>query len=429
VRRLALGLVAAAALAAVAATAAHASTWCGGPQTTDQLPQVVPGPSIHFVYAYPSDAPDRLAQFGTTMETDAEAIDAWWRAQDPTRTPRFDTYPYACGPQIDITDVKLTNTQAELQPIGTRFENIIGALAGDGLSSEWEVYLIYFDGANSGDDICGQGETQDPTKGGSYAIVYPGSCPDEPTAAVAAHELGHALGAVTSPAPHECPPPNDGHVCDYNHDLMYPFADGTALTGLVLDQGHDDYYDAPGVGFDVRTSLWLRHLDAVPAHLAVTLTGAGTVSSDVPGVLCPATCGTDWESGQSVTLSATASLGARFVRWSGACSGQLDCTVTLANSLSVSALFAPNTYRLLLDVTGQGNIVVAPAGNQCHRNCRFAVPSYAAETLRAVARPGWAFKRWSGSCTGTRLTCSLPMTKDAGANAVFVKKAKPKKKA
>ena len=113
-RRFVLALLVVAALATFAAGAANASTWCGAPATADLLPQTVSGPTVHFIYAYPSDGTDRLAEFGTTMQTDAETIDTWWRGQDPTRTP-VRPLPFACGPQLDITDLRLPGTGADLR--------------------------------------------------------------------------------------------------------------------------------------------------------------------------------------------------------------------------------------------------------------------------------------------------------------------------
>ena len=403
---------------------APASTWCGASSPTDLAAPVVPGPSIHFVYAYPADGTDRLAQFGTTMQTDAETIDAWWRGQDATRTPRFDAFAFSCGPQLDISDVKLPSAGAELAPISGRFQQIVGSITSAGFASASEIYVVYYDGPDTSGGVCGQGGTQDPSRGPAFALVYPAGCPLEPTSAIAAHELTHALGAVTPPAPNDCPAPNDFHVCDSNRDLMYPFADGTPLSGLSLDVGRNDYYGAPGVGFDVRTSRWLRHLDEAQAHLAIALNGAGSVTGDVPGVECTASCESDWDGSQTVTLSATPADGMRFVRWGGACSGTSDCALTLAGVTSVTALFAPHTYLLTVGVTGRGSVTTSTASAPCRTRCRLPVTSYQAVSLRAGAVSGWRFKRWLGACHGTRQTCTLPMSANAAATAVFAKKPK-----
>ena len=95
---------------------------------------------------------------------------------------------------------------------------------------------------------------------------------------VGIHELVHALGAVNDAAPHRC---REGHVCDFELDLM-----GFALTGEelelhVLDSGHDDYYAHPGSWTDVQDSLFLERLDS-PDRSAPTAPAALIVRSD-PG--------------------------------------------------------------------------------------------------------------------------------------------------
>ena len=421
-KRLFLAAAVAATLVVVTATTAAASTWCGSSAATDLLPQVVPGPSVHFVYAYPSDGVDRIAEKATTMQTDAETIDAWWRSQDPTRTPRFDTFAFACGGQLDISDVKLPFTGAELTPSEGRFQRIVSAIGSSGLGSQYEIYVVYYDGPDDDSGICGEGGTRDPTHGQAYALVFTGGCTPEPTAVTAAHEMTHALGAVISPAPNECPQPNDGHVCDTSVDLMYPYIDGSPLTALTLDVGRNDYYGATGVGFDVRASRWLRHLDEPQSHLTIGLTGSGTVASDVPGVACTSSCASDWDGGQEVTLAATPGAGMRFVRWGGSCTGDQPCQLTLANVVSVTALFAPRTYPLTVGVQGRGGVLNSATPSVCRKQCRLAVTSYEAVSLRAVAQPGWRFKRWAGSCHGTRLNCTLPMKAATSTSAVFVRK-------
>jgi Divergent InlB B-repeat domain len=403
-----------------------ASTWCGDVSATDRSAQVVPGPTVHLVYAYPADGVDRLAQFGSQMQTDAETIDAWWRGQDPSRTVRFDSFGFPCGAQLDISDVKLPVGGAELAPVDGRFERLLGLLSAAGFTSDYEIYVVYYDGPDSSGGICGIGGTADPSRGQAFAFVFPAGCPNEPTSVVAAHELVHALGAVRSPAPHECPAPDDGHVCDTRTDLMYPFADGSPLSSLQLDVGRDDYYGASGIGFDVRTSNWLRHLDEPQAHLAIAIAGSGSVTSDLPGVVCTVSCASDWDGGESPTLSAAPAAGMRFVRWGGACSGSVACRPAMAPATNVTALFAPRTYQVTVGILGRGNVLTSAVPHRCQRRCRLDVTSYQALSLRAVAAAGWRFTRWTGTCRGARPTCRLPMTSSAAATAVFAKRVKKK---
>src|SRR5262249_37817575 len=166
-------------------------------------------------------------------------------------------------------------------------------------------------------------------------------------------------------------------------------------------------------------------LDEPLSHLAVAPTGPGTVKSDSPGVDCTTACTSEWDGGQSVTLTATPTAGKRFIRWGGACSGVIaDCTLTLAGDMSVSAIFAPETYLLAIGVTGRGGVITSGASLVCRKRCKLAVPSYEAVSLQAVAQTGWRFKRWAGACHGTRPRCALPMTANEAATAVFAKRPK-----
>src|SRR5262249_19021561 len=160
------------------------------------------------------------------------------------------------------------------------------------------------------------------------AIVFVQGCAGVPNSTIAAHELLHALGAVPVGAPHACA--NDtAHVCDSNNDIMYPYTTGQPLSQLFLDFNHDDYYGHSASWPDIQDALWLRHLDAPQEALNVTFSGAGTVTSDLPGLVCSAACTTQWDQGSSVSLSATPSSGERFIRWSGACSGNGVCPLKL----------------------------------------------------------------------------------------------------
>ena len=48
-------------------------------------------------------------------------------------------------------------------------------------------------------------------------------------------ELLHALGALPAGAPHPCSASDDGHPCDSEQDILYPYASGAALSSLILD--------------------------------------------------------------------------------------------------------------------------------------------------------------------------------------------------
>ena len=69
-------------------------------------------------------------------------------------------------------------------------------------------------------------------------------------------------------------------------------------------------------------------------------TGSGTVTSSATGISCGATCSAAYNSGASVTLTATAASGSTFAGWSGGgCSGTGTCTVAMSAATGVTATF------------------------------------------------------------------------------------------
>ena len=410
-------LIVSSALAAVWAAPAHASTFCGTSASADRAPNVVAGYPVHVGYAVPSDGADRFGQFASQIQTDAEAIDGWWRGQDPTRAPRFDLFPFSCGSQLDLTTVRLSRTGAQLANPNTAFDAIVSATQSARLLTTFEKLLVYYDGPVSDLDACGIGGG-DPNGAGA-AVVLLASCPKEPTSTTAAHELLHSFGAVPQGAPHNCLPPDSGHTCDNTQDIMYPFGFGSALSSLLLDPGRDDYYGHSGTFWDVQDSKWLVDLDA-QVQLSLAISGTGSVSSNVPGLACAASCATTWNRGTELTLMPKGGPGTRLVRWTGACTGSGSCNVQLGQSSAVSAVFGPATFSLTVAVTGRGTIRVGSAAT-CSSRCSRALPSFTPIMLRAKGATGWRFKAWSGACKGTRATCSVRMTAAASARATFVR--------
>ncbi len=69
--------------------------------------------------------------------------------------------------------------------------------------------------------------------------------------------------------------------------------------------------------------------------------GGGTVSSTDRLISCGSKCAAGYDRGTVVTLTAKPDSKSIFAGWSGACTGaQLTCTVTVADSLNVTATFA-----------------------------------------------------------------------------------------
>ena len=399
----------------VSAAPAAPAAWCGAAAQTDREPNVVAGNPIHWVYAIPSDAPDNLAGLASVMQADAEAIDGWWRGQDPVRTPRNDVAAFACGAQLDITTVRLTRTTAQLSALAGRFSAIVDGLDEAGLDWPLTKYAVYYDGPTNDANVCGQGGSD--SSGFGAAVVYLRSCVGVSTAAVMAHEVLHTLGAAPGAAPNEC----DGHTCDTETDLMFPSIGGEPLSSKVLDPGRDDYYGHAGGWTDTQDSAWLVRLDS-QAPLTLTIAGPGSVTANVPGLLCSASCTTTWNSGQPLSLEAAPSSGARLVRWGGACSGAAACALAVAAGASVTATFAPATFRLSVSVGGRGSVRSSKAGITCRPRCSATFLSFSPVRLTATPAKGWKLRSWSGACRSARSTCTVPMSAAASTRATFVRR-------
>jgi Divergent InlB B-repeat domain len=85
--------------------------------------------------------------------------------------------------------------------------------------------------------------------------------------------------------------------------------------------------------------------------LAVTAVGPGTVMSDPAGIACGSTCDGVYPAGTMVTLTATPDPGDVFGGWSGDCTGDGDCVVTIDAARNVTATFGC-TGTQTFDFTG-----------------------------------------------------------------------------
>ena len=410
-------VVAAVALSAVLADGARAAPWCGT-TTTEDRPAAVTGRSIRVVYALPSDGADRSAERAAQISADVDEIAAWWRTQDFEREPRFDRASFACGPQADLTVVRLPEGAEALQVNETRFEKLADALVRDPRRSGADKHLVYYDGPVASDSPCGEGGGTADAAG--IAIVYLAACAAVPTEVVATHELLHAFGALPASGPPNACPDSTGHPCDSSGDILYPYAPAARLAALALDVGRNDYYAHPGAWLDVQDSRWLR-LVTRQIRLALTIAGGGSVEGDVPGIECSTSCTTEWDQGSEVVLDALPAEGQRFVRWTGACTGTDTCSLTLGSARAVTALFAPERFPLTLSVVGRGFVTGTNVRCSVPR-CIRSVSSYTALRLVATARNGWRFAGWTGACGRRVGACTVPMTKATPVGARFVRR-------
>ena len=417
---LAAAALAAAAVCSVSLAALVPITWCGSAPSGTDRPDIIGGDQIHVIYATPSDSPDRFASVASAITTDLNAINAWWKRQDPTRAPRFDYAALGCTGfgALDISDVKLPHDTAYYNsPTTPRLSLLRDDLVAAGFTDPAKKYLVYYDQAQvSASMECGNAYVSAQSGGSKgYAAVFiapnlegsgaargcgsiEASAPRGGfLAVVAAHELVNELGALdpTTPGPpHRCPG-DPFHPCDSNLDVLYPTPAATTIDAAILDFGHDDYYAHSGTWWDVQDSPWLRHLDMgeYKLHVAVGVGGASVAALDQPSVSCAsgASCSWTWAAGSLVNLSATAAAGYRFAGWTGCPTvAGLICTVSVDQALSVRAVFArPLTVksfhlsfvRTPLQLTASIRLNRGVGGVADHIGCSFAGQKVAATVL------------------------------------------------
>src|SRR5438067_444195 len=301
---------------ATRAAAAPPVTWCGsGPSPIDRDPSVeISSPNqIHVVYAVPSDAPDRFAALASPIATDIAAIDAWWQKQDPTRTPRFDLFPYPhCSPRYGMLDLgfaRLPHPTAYYYGPGGELR--LGADLDVFAHSARVKNLVFYDGSLEDPDICGSTDFLASNDGGrfGFAFVYLQSgCPNDTgrgefTARVAAHELLHNLGAER----------------------------------FVGWSGSCTGIDPCTTSMDAAKSVVAQFAPAA-IRVSVTRKGRGKIVSTPAGIACPSRC-TATFTGGTVGLRAKPAKGYRFAGWSGDCRGKSACVLSTDADHAVAALF------------------------------------------------------------------------------------------
>jgi hypothetical protein len=168
-------------------------------------------------------------------------------------------------------------------------------------------------------------------------------------------------------------------------------------------------------------SAQMTAANVVVHSVSVTKTGNGSVDSTDKAIDCGSKCGAASNQGTLVTLLASPSSNSIFSGWGGACSGMaLTCTVTANNAVNVIAKFAA-PINVLAKTSGKGAVKAPTIGIDCGKSCKAITGSGNVVTFTATPEAGFRFVNWSGACSGTTLTCSIPITKDVTVQANFAK--------
>ncbi len=178
-------------------------------------------------------------------------------------------------------------------------------------------------------------------------------------------EAGTGAGAVTSaPAGITCP-----STCSAN------FASGTQVTLTATPAAGSTFTGWGGstcegtspCTFTISTATSVvANFASGTGNLVLTVTeagdGTGTVTSSPAGINCPTTCSANFASGTQVTLTPSPVEGSSFGGWSGACSGQGPCVVTVTAAASVTATFNLGTSVIITVPPGGSTSATATPG-------------------------------------------------------------------
>jgi len=175
---------------------------------------------------------------------------------------------------------------------------------------------------------------------------------------------GNGSGSVTSSPP--------GISCGTDCTELYgPHTQVTLTAAAAADSVFTGWSGGCG-GSTPTCTVTIEGATAVTASFArtfaltvdVTGTGIGSVQSDPAGISCGRDCTEVYNEGTTVTLTASANAGTTFVGWSGACSGDGACTVTMERSLSTTATFASSNGLLVVgNFNGHSVAVFAATAN------------------------------------------------------------------
>lgn len=291
------------------------------------------GQRVQVIYAFEKGTPSRYDAYLPSFRTWAAGVDAIYdasaRETGGSRHVRFVTTP-AC--EVDVAEVEL--------PVGglSTFDKTVTALRVLGFVRTDRKYMIFSEATvYCGIATFAADERPDPgnrsNRGPAYGRIDAGCW----SAAVAAHELAHNLGAVNNGAPHSS---RAGHCTD-EYDLMC-YRDASAHATRVLcpdrtndqrlDCNHDDYYStavSPG-------SYLASHWNVAQSQFLLDPAAPGVGVAATPSASSPAAPASSTPLAPVTTPSDTAAV----LRSSaiGATSARLDWDAAAAGSRYVVLL-------------------------------------------------------------------------------------------
>ena len=158
--------------------------------------------------------------------------------------------------------------------------------------------------------------------------------------------------------------PSGSVTVNYNSNQTFTI---TPNSGYKVSDVKVDSVSKGAITTYTFSNVTANHTISASFSIAYTLTvsksgtGSGTVKSSSDGIDCGSDCSETYNSGTSVTLTATADSSSTFAGWSGVCSGTGTCTVTMDSNKTITASFTIKTYTISASAGSNGTI--SPSGN------------------------------------------------------------------
>ena len=145
----------------------------------------------------------------------------------------------------------------------------------------------------------------------------------------------------------------------------------------------------------------------LPSTMTVTVkysgNGFGKVTSEPSGINCHndnAPCEQTFDTGESVTLTATANVGSEFVSFSGSSDCYKD-KIFLVSDVTCTANFKLGPRTLSISGVENGTVSSSPQGILCGANsdqCSYEFNGGQTINLSATPNAGWMLESWEGDC-------------------------------
>lgn len=151
--------------------------------------------------------------------------------------------------------------------------------------------------------------------------------------------------------------------------------------------------------------------------------GAGTITSNPPGIDCGDDCSEPYPIGTPVTLAAAPASGSIFTGWTGCESVDgTTCQVTVTAAALVSVRFDRQRFVLTAHTSGpgRGTVTSSPSGIDCGADCSEAFVIGATVTLTARPSPGSILTGWSGCDAASGGSCVVTMGRERSVTASFL---------